>query len=169
LSGRESLDRIADWITETFRPLPSNVRVVPPNRPINSYALMDLAQVGLVYASTVGLELAVRGVPVLVAGTAHYGAKGFTYEPQQRGDYKRLLARLMSGERTIPPDQLRELAERYAHLFFLRRTLPVAVLHAPDPAHPQLTYRQASDLAPGTNKALDVICDGILHGSPFRT
>ena len=48
--------------------LPRNVRLVMPDDPISSYSLMDLAHLGLVYMSTVGLEMACKGKNVIVAG-----------------------------------------------------------------------------------------------------
>ena len=60
--------------------LPGNVRVVGPDDPISSYALLDVGDVVLTYASTIGLEAAVRGLPVAVAALTHYRECGFTID-----------------------------------------------------------------------------------------
>ena len=55
--------------------------------PTSSYVFMDEADLGLVYTSTVGLELAARGVPVVVAAATHYRGRGFTVDPVNPDEY----------------------------------------------------------------------------------
>ncbi|MBI4401107.1 MAG: hypothetical protein HY581_05700, partial [Nitrospirae bacterium] len=166
--GRESFDRVGEWIRQEFRRLPANIRVVLPGVPADSYALMNFARVGLVYASTMGLELAVTGMPVVVAGAAHYSGKGFTYDPSTREEYAHQVVSLMRGEQPVQRTEQVELALRYAHLFFLRRTFSMTVLDEPAEARPRLSYASLAELMPGRQKALDVICDGIMHGTEFE-
>ncbi len=168
VAGRESFERVGEWIMQEFRPLPDNVRLVLPDVPIDSYALMSLARLGLVYASTTGLELAVTGVPVIVAGGAHYAAKGFTHDPSSREEYSKQVELLMHGDRSIPRVEQVERALRYAHLFFLRRMFPMTVVEEPVYARPRLAYESVGELMPGHRKVLDVICDGIMNGSEFE-
>lgn len=168
VAGRESFERVGEWITQEFRPLPGNIRVVLPDVPIDSYVLMSLARLGLVYASTTGLEMAVTEVPVVVAGGAHYAGKGFTYDPSRREEYRKQVELLMQGDRSIPRAEQVELALRYAHLFFLRRMFPMTVLEEPVYARPRLAYESLGELVPGHRKVLDVICDGIMNGTEFE-
>lgn len=166
--GRESYDSIADWIQEDVGTLPENVRLILPKVPIDSYVLMRMAHVGCVYASTVGLEMAVSGTPVVVAGAAHYSAKGFTYDPSSPEDYSSQVEAIMAGRLMIPRSEQVELALRYSYAFFLRRTLPMTVLTEKNEARPRLTYDSLNRLLPHKNEVLDVICDGILQGTEFE-
>ncbi len=98
--------------------LPSHVKLVGPDSEINTYDLIQLADIGLVYTSTVGLEMAMGGIPVIVAGDTHYRGKGFTTDPHSLEDYLAAVKRaLQSGEEKLNEDQ-RELAVRYAYRFF---------------------------------------------------
>lgn len=166
--GRESYERVGDWVRREFGAAPGNVRVVSPETPIDSYALMSMAQAGLVYASTVGLELAVEGVPVVVAGDAHYRGKGFTQDPASLEAFDAAIASLMQGRPAIPRERQVELALRYCHLFFLRRMYPMTVLQEPKDSRPRLAYDSVDALRPGRSRVLDLICDGILTGSEFE-
>jgi hypothetical protein len=165
--GRESYDRVADWVGETIGTVPDNVRIILPEEPIDSYVLMRMATVGCVYASTVGLEMAAAGVPVVVAGDAHYSRRGFTRDPIDRADYRRCIVEEMSGNSSGSLDQSRELALRYAHVFFLRRMYPMTVLTEPAEARPILAYSSLLELVPGSKPILDLICEGILRGTSF--
>lgn len=94
--------------------LPEHVMVVPPNSDLNTYDLIDLADLGLVYTTTVGLEMAAAGIPVIVAGRTHYRARGFTYDPESLDEYFNTIERLL----TTRPEVNRALADRYAYRFF---------------------------------------------------
>jgi hypothetical protein len=168
VAGRESYERVGDWVRREFDDVPDNIRIVLPETPIDSYALMSMAQVGLVYASTAGLELAVEGTPVVVAGDAHYRHKGFTHDPASVEEYDAMITTLMQGRRAIAREQQVDLALRYSHLFFLRRMYPMTVLQEPEDSRPRLAYESPDFLMPGRSRVLDLICDGILTGSEFE-
>lgn len=105
--------------------LPEWVKVIPPESRVNTYDLIELAQLGLVYTTTVGLEMAMHGVPVIVAGDTHYRSKGFTHDPRSVTEYRALLEGWPDqgtlGE--LSPEQV-ELAWRYAYRFFFDYPLP---------------------------------------------
>lgn len=105
--------------------LPSHVVVVPHDSPVNTYDLIELAHLGLVYTTTAGLEMAMNGVPVVVAGRTHYRARGFTHDPSTAEDYRRAIDDLLrqpSGRRLEP--EKADLAWRYAHRFFFEYPFP---------------------------------------------
>jgi hypothetical protein len=109
----------ADIVRETLPSLPEQVRVVAPDSEVNTYDLIELADIGLVYTTTVGLEMAMAGVPVIVAGRTHFRGKGFTIDPESYEVYAQALDRLMASPESgrLGPDQ-RDLATRYAYRFF---------------------------------------------------
>jgi hypothetical protein len=168
VAGRESYDRVGEWLHDEFQDIPANVRVVPPEVPIDSYTLARMAKVGCVYASTMGLEMAAAGIPVVVAGAAHYAQKGFTYDPVDISEYQSLLNDLMNDRRRFSRSAQIDLALRYAHVFFLRRMYPMTVLEETQEMRPRLAYQSVDELLPGKRPVLDVICDGILEGSSFE-
>lgn len=108
-----------DIMRNTFPDLPENVILIPPESKINTYDLIKLAHLGLVYTTTVGLEMAMSGVPVITAGCSHYRGRGFTYDPSTSDDYLRAIDRRLTGplDRRLPDNQIK-LAIRYAYLFF---------------------------------------------------
>ncbi|MCD6287752.1 MAG: hypothetical protein J7M12_01420, partial [Candidatus Hydrogenedentes bacterium] len=75
-----TLDRLEDMIRREFPELPENVRVVPAESPISTYALGEIADRVLVYTSTIGIETARLGKEVVVCGRTHYARKGFTLD-----------------------------------------------------------------------------------------
>jgi hypothetical protein len=58
----------AEIVRQELPELPPHVTVVGPESPVNTYDLMELAHLGLVYTTTVGMEMAMAGIPVITAG-----------------------------------------------------------------------------------------------------
>lgn len=161
-----SQQRAQDEIAAAFAVLPDNVKIVPPESALSTYALAEHADAALIYATKMGVELSSVGLPVIVAGEAWVRNKGFTYDVVSPEDYLSVLARLPFGEALAP--QKRELALRYAHHFFFRRMVPISFVKPyPGPRRFEVALDDLDTMKPGADRGLDVICDGILNGSPF--
>ena len=104
--------------------LPPHVKLVGPDSEINTYDLIELANLGLVYTSTVGLEMAMAGIPVIVAGDTHYRGKGFTTDPRSVEDYLAEVDRALASDEAKLGEDRRELAVRYAYRFFYEYPFP---------------------------------------------
>jgi hypothetical protein len=98
---------------------PEHLHVIGPDEKINTYDLMEIAGLGLAYTTTVGMEMAMRGVPVILAGQTHYRGRGFTYEPATYEEYFALLDKLLANLPIyrLPAAQV-ERAWNYAYRFF---------------------------------------------------
>jgi len=104
--------------------LPPHVHLVGPDSDINTYDLIELADMGLVYTSTVGLEMAMAGIPVIVAGNTHYRGKGFTTDPGSVEDYLIAIDCALASDEARLGEDRRELAARYAYRFFYEYPFP---------------------------------------------
>ena len=71
-----------DVIKRVLPILPEHIHVIGPEEKVNTYDLIAAADLGLVYTTTVGLEMAMSGVPVIVVGETHYRDRGFTLDPE---------------------------------------------------------------------------------------
>lgn len=99
--------------------IPPQIHLVGPEEKVNTYDITDIADLGLVYTTTVGLEMALRGIPVVVAGQTHYRNRGFTQDPASWESYFATLDQLLADlEAARLTQEQVELAWRYAYLFF---------------------------------------------------
>ena len=109
----------AEIVRQELPELPAHVVVVRPESPVNTYDLMELAHLGMVYTTTVGMEMAMGGIPVITAGATHYRGRGFTDDPASMPAYLESLERRLAeplGRRLAP--EVVDLAWRYAYRFF---------------------------------------------------
>lgn len=158
---------VEEEIKKRFDPLPHNVLVVSPdNEKLDTYSLIELCDVALVYGTKATSELAIRKKPVIVAGSAWAGGKGFTIDPQSEIEYLELLSSEPSAL-AMRHDQ-HEMALAYGHYFFFKRMITVALLTpqkflAPFKIKPSLNSLEHVR----KDKNLSFIADRVIDGKPF--
>jgi hypothetical protein len=112
-------------VCEALPELPSHIHVIGALDKINTYDLIEIADVGLAYTTTVGLETAMNGRPVISCGETHYRGRGFTLDPNSWDEYYTTLENVLAD---IPAHQLNEkqteLAWNYAYRFFFEYPRP---------------------------------------------
>jgi hypothetical protein len=110
---------VADVVHKALPALPENIHLVPAGAKINTYDIVEIADLGLIYTTTVGMEMAMTGVPVVVVGNTHYRGKGFTKDPQSWEAYYEMLNELLTAPGLYRLSQTQvEQAWNYAYRFF---------------------------------------------------
>lgn len=119
--GERNLDgpSVTDLVGEEMPDLPAHIHMVAAADPINTYDLIEIADLGLVYTTTVGMEMAMSGLPVIVAGRTHYRGKGFTIDPESWKEYFENLDKAVVnlGKARLDPHNI-DVAWHYAYRFF---------------------------------------------------
>jgi hypothetical protein len=112
-------------VREALPELPSHIHVIGALDKINTYDLIEIADVGLAYTTTVGLETAMNGRPVISCGQTHYRGRGITLDPNSWDEYYSTLEKVLSD---IPAHQMTEkqveFAWNYAYRFFFEYPRP---------------------------------------------
>lgn len=152
-------------IARAFPQWPANVFVIPPESPVSTYAAMAHCDSVLIYGTKTGVELTSVGTPVIVGGEAWIRNKGLTMDARSPAEYSGFLDRLPLGRRMDQDTVTR--ARKYAYHFFFRRMVPLPFVKPRRGRIYSLALDGLDDLQPGACPGLDVICDGILTGSPF--
>lgn len=116
---------MVDVVNEALGEIPSHIHLIEPDESVNTYDVVDITDLGLVYTTTVGLEMAMRGIPVLVAGKTHYRNRGFTCDPDTWEAYFEKLGSCLDDlEAARLTQEQVELSWRYAYLFFFEFSKP---------------------------------------------
>jgi hypothetical protein len=110
---------------EALSELPEHIHVIGATDKINTYDMIEIAELGLVYTTTVGVETAMTGRPVIACGDTHYRGRGFTIDPNTWDEY---LAALKAVLADLPGHRLSEQqtakAWKYGYLFFFEYPHP---------------------------------------------
>ncbi len=116
---------VADVVHQVLPSIPEHIHLVPADAKINTYDIVEIADLGLVYTTTVGMEMAMSGVPVIVVGNTHYRSKGFTTDPATWETYFEQLNSHLSADNAnrLTPAQVAQ-AWNYAYRFFFEYPQP---------------------------------------------
>lgn len=116
---------VGDVVRQVLPDLSENIHLVAAEDPINTYDLVETANLGLVYTTTTGLEMAMSGVPVIVSGQTHYRGKGFTFDPDSWDSFFKLIDELiLSGKNSQLTQAQVKQAWNYAYRFFFEYPCP---------------------------------------------
>jgi hypothetical protein len=112
-------------VREALPEIPSHIRLIGALDNVNTYDLIEIASLGLAYTTTVGVETAMNGIPVISCGDTHYRGRGFTIDPNSWEEYFSTLEKVLSD---LPAHRLTEeqiaRAWNYAYRFFFEYPRP---------------------------------------------
>ena len=153
-----SLKGIENFIYEKYSKLPENLTLILPEQKISPYDLFPYIDLGVVYNGTLGLEMLLQNIPIVITGKAPYGRLGFAHEPLTLEEYIKIL----SGEiPPITPDK--NEVELFAYFYFIKNCIPWNLTkRAYGDNFKGYTFASLDNIMPGKNKYLDHICDCIL-------
>ena len=112
-------------VREALPEIPSHLHLIGALDNVNTYDLIEIANLGLAYTTTVGVETAMNGIPVISCGDTHYRGRGFTIDPNSWDEYFDTLENILSD---LPAHRLNEeqtaKAWNYAYRFFFEYPRP---------------------------------------------
>ncbi len=145
-----------------------NIIILPSNTNFTAYYLFKFIDVGIVYNETLGLEMLLNKLLVIISGNAHYRYKEFTYEINSKEEFFNAFENIDKLKKIINNNY--EMALKYARLFFLQSEIPFPLRSDIElgkvwklkelKSNPYLFLR-------GKNKYLDYICDSILGNEKY--
>ncbi len=154
-------------IKRKYKTLPNNIFLITPESQISTYALMDKCNAVAIYNTKTGIEVASEGIPTIVAGEAWIRGKGFAIDVNSKEEYFKILSELPFKSKMSKDKQIQAL--KYAYHFFMRRMIPIPFIEFDSKTGLySSSLESAEKLKPGNFKGLDLVCDGIINGSPFE-
>lgn len=167
LAGKSGLARANDefqFYAAMKAAAPPNTRVVMPDEPLNSYALMDEADTGLTFGSSTGIEMAMLGKPVVLASRNFYEMGSQIIKVRSRESLRDDLEKSLG---TFSPRELRREAYRLAYYYVFEFELPFPLVSVFGVMDVELNYRGTEALGRGRDKTLDRICNYLLEEEPL--
>jgi hypothetical protein len=118
---------MVDVINAALPQIPAHIHIIHPLEKINTYDLMEISAIGLVYTTTTGMEMCMNGIAVIACGETHYRKRGFTFDPASWEEYFAILERVLAPA-NIALQRLTQVqvdsAWEYAYRFFFEYPIP---------------------------------------------
>lgn len=154
---------VIKYLNRRSKPIPFNVIVLGAKTEISVYDLFPFIHVGLVYTTTVGIEMACRGMPVLTAGNSHYRMHGFTFDTLTKEDYFICLEKLLNNYGQFSENsEWSKLANKFMYLYMFEYPIDIGVIQY-DFVDADILVSDGSELLAGNFYGLDYVCDKILR------
>ncbi len=173
--GKESRESVAEWVRQKDVCALPNIIFVEPQQYFSSYELIQRSKFVMVYNSTIGLEAALMGAPVLCGGRARFTQLPIVFFPTTPEEYTRQAEAFLSAETIDVPPDFKHNARRFLYYQLYRTSLPFDAFLEEDGVWPG--YVRVKDLeysafdpqnasAKGAN-ILKTIVNGILNDQEF--
>ncbi|MEW5995673.1 MAG: hypothetical protein AB1744_14940, partial [Candidatus Zixiibacteriota bacterium] len=105
-----------------------NIILIDPEEPLSSYRLFEYLDGATVYNGTIGIELILHNVPLILGARAAYSDKGFTRDVDSRAAY---FAGFDDTDKILAHQNANlELAKIFAYEYFFTHGVPVRFLSA---------------------------------------
>jgi hypothetical protein len=167
--GKKSQESVQAWIENKKLDQQPNVLFISSEGALSSYDLIRRSKFVMVYNSSIGLEAALLGVPVLCGGKARYTQYPTVFFPQSPAAYRDMAEKFLSPEPIVLADEFKQNAYRVLYHQFFRSSLSFSqYLEAhPTPGYVQLKHFSVRDLLTENSLTISIIVNGILNGKPF--
>ena len=164
---KESRETVEAWVQRSGAAQLANVEFIGPTEDLSSYELVRRSKFVLVYNSTIGLEAAILGAPVLCGGKARFTQYPTAFFPQSPAAYIQELRRLLGTTHIEVPADFKRNARRFLYYQLFRTSLPFDTFLEPSVRKTQAKLKlfSAADLVRAP--AVRAILDGILADGDF--
>lgn len=164
-----SREFIKEMVENHFPTLPSNVILIgPDDKLVDTYTLINNSDIAIVYGTKAAAEIAARGKPVIVVGSAWVRSKGFTFDPSSYDGYAELLKKKTNSIQMTKIQK--QLAKRYAYYLFFERMITLKHLIPKKLLTPFVLAKDIKTIKDLRNdENLNAITDSIISGEPFKT
>jgi hypothetical protein len=166
---KESRETVQGWVEASGVDKLANAVFVAPRQYVSSYELIQRSKFVLVYNSTIGLEAAIMGKPVLCGGRARYTQYPTVFFPQSVDVQKSKMEELLQAASTGVPAEFERNARRFLYYQVFKTSLPFGDYLMPSVRTTQTRLKAfgLDSLSPKTSPAIRVITKGVLKSGDF--
>lgn len=167
--NKASRESVRAWVEQNGVKDIANALFVDSQETLNSYELIQRAKFVIIYNSSIGLEAALMGRPVLCGGKARYTQYPIVIFPETPEAYREQAEAFLGAETIEVPPEYQRNARRFLYFHMYRASLPFDefIENQERPGFVRLKDFSWEKLYPQRSQTLCTIVEGILHGRPF--
>lgn len=122
-TAKQSRESVRDWVLDHEVDRLENVRFIDSQEYLSSYELIQRAKFVMVYNSSIGMEAALLGAPVLCGGKARYTQYPMVFFPQTAQAYRDTAEQFLAAEVIDLPLEFKLNARRFLYYQLFRASL----------------------------------------------
>ena len=164
---KESRETVQGWVEANGVDKLANVVFVAPEETLSSYELIQRSKFVMVYNSTIGLEAALMGKPVLCAGNARFTQYPTVFFPQTIEEQRNKMEQFLSTETIDMPPEFKRNARRFLYYQLFRTSLPFGDFLEPSVRTTQTRLKSFELDELMESQAVKVILEGVMNGEEF--
>jgi hypothetical protein len=168
-TAKQSNESVREWVDRNDVRRIVNVVFIDSDEYISSYQLIQRAKFVIVYNSSIGMEAALMGAPVLCGGKARYTQYPIVFFPEGTEAYEEMVENFLMAEKIDTPPQFRRNARRFQYYQLYRASIPLGayIQSATRVGFVNLRRFGWQALQPENAVPMQVLHDGILRAEPF--
>ncbi|HSR21464.1 MAG TPA: hypothetical protein VLL49_11170, partial [Anaerolineales bacterium] len=120
---KESRETVESWVARSGAGTLDNFLFIAPREHLSSYELIQRSKFVMVYNSTIGLEAAILGKPVLCGGRARFTQVPTVFFPRTQQEHRAILRQFLSVEKISVPPEFQRNARRFLYYQLFRTSL----------------------------------------------
>ena len=105
------------YINNYLEKLGESFTILPSQTSINTYGLIDIADLGLVYSSDVGWEMVLKNKPVISGGMGAAWGKNIQYDPKSLEDYFNKINIFIKNKKVAVPNSKKINAFKFMNFY----------------------------------------------------
>ena len=168
--GKDSQETVTEWFEKRGLNKFNNVILIGPDEPLSSYDLIQRSKFVMVYNSTIGLEAAILGLPVLCGGKARYTQIETVYFPSSQQDFMQMAHQFLESEKVDMPREFTANARRFLYYQLFCVSLPFKEYLEEDPFWPGYVFIKNNNwesYLPQNSSTIKTILAGIRENQDF--
>lgn len=166
---KESRETVQEWVSRNGADRLPNVVFIAPKEYLSSYELIQRSKFVLVYNSTIGLEAAILGKPVLCGGRARFTQYPTVFFPSSISEQQDTLRRFLDVDAITVPPEFQRNARRFLYFQLFKTSLPFGDFLEPSVRTTQTRLKRfdLDQLSPARSPAMEAIFRGLLEDGDF--
>ncbi|WP_439544151.1 hypothetical protein [Hyphomicrobium sp.] len=159
--GNITRESFASFFSEEALGAAPNVKIIPSSSSITSYDLMERCGAAVVFGTTLAMEMAFRGLPVLLTGKHRLSNKGVVFEISDRAALDLRLREVMEGKLRVT-EVMKDNMRRYAHYHVNLEHIADDMMATGHYSFEKYKFSSVDDLRQGRLKTADAIKSFVL-------
>jgi hypothetical protein len=164
---KSSQETVEGWASSHGVDKEPNVIFVGPKETLSSYELIQRSKFVMVYNSTIGLEAALMGKPVLCAGKARFTQYPTVFFPQTVNEQRSKMEEFLAAETIDVPPEFKRNARSFLYYQLFRTSLPLGEFLEPSVRTTQTRLKSFELEELLESDAIKVITEGVLRDGDF--